>query len=298
MVEPLIIIPIALFIVWIAFVVLAFFFKIFRTILKVFFVVNIVLFAASAIYGYLLYKDFIDLKENFPTQEKLFLLKDGEQYIAGFTMKELSMEDSSQDESGLRSSGKSSGDSSQLPTKPLSKEMLASYSGKELSEILDDKYKLIIIAADMFRGIKKVKLQPGLEFTGNELISLIKKDDSLGAFAEFMAEEQLKKQDVSLSSLKSQGSGLDAEKQQFMDMIKKSFNIKDDGSFDSMVLIFMVMGTLQEQGPIFLVEQLKTGNIEIYPGTIIFKTIKLIPNKAFEFASEKLASSMEQQSEN
>ncbi|MBS3158938.1 hypothetical protein J4206_06645 [Candidatus Woesearchaeota archaeon] len=295
MVEPLIIIPLALFIVWIAFVVLAFFFKIFRTILKIFFIANVILFVVSAAYGYLLYKDFIDLKENFPTQEKLFLLKDGEQYIAGFTMKELSMGDDrrNEDENGLKSSGTSSGDSSQLPTKPLSKEKLASYSGKKLSEVLEGRYKIIIINAEMFKKQKRISLQPGLEFTGNELITLIKKDDSFGAFAEFMAEEQLKKQGVSLKSSNLFGSPLDSQKKQFTEQIKESFNIKDEGSFDSLVLVFMTMGTLQEQGPLFLVEQLKTGDIAIYPNTIIFKSIKLIPNKAFELAAEKVAGKLE-----
>ncbi len=293
MVEPIIIIPIALFAVWIAFVILAFFFKIFRTILKVFFIVNIVLFAATAIYGYLLYKDFIDLKENFPTQEKLFLLKDGEQYTAGFSARELSLgNDAAGSEKESGSDGKSAGNSPELPTKPISKEKLALYSGKKLSEILDDKYKVIILNADMFRKIKRIKLQPSLEFTGNELVTLIKKDNSFEAFAEVMAKEQLNKQGI---SSKSAGSQLDAQKQQFMDMIKKSFNIKDEESFDSLVLIFMIMGTLQDQGSIYLVEQLKTGNIVIYPESIIFKSVKLIPQSAFEYASKKLVDKLEAQ---
>ncbi|MBI2135834.1 hypothetical protein HYU06_02065 [Candidatus Woesearchaeota archaeon] len=296
MAEPIIIIPVALSVIWIVFVILAFFFKIFRTILKVFFIVNIVLFAVTAIYGYLLYKDFIDLKENFPTQEKLFLLQDGKQYIAGFTMTELSMGDDKRNEDGseLQSNGKSSGDSPQLPTKPLSKEILASYSGKKLSEILEDRYKIIIINVDMFKKLKRISLQPGLEFTGNELVTLIKKDNSFEKFAEVMAQEQLKKQGVSSKSL---GSGLDAEKLQFTDMIKKSFNIKDEESFDSLLLIFMVMGTFQEKGPLFLVEQFKTDNIAIYPNTIIFKSIKLIPESAFEYASKKLVGNVDQQTQ-
>lgn len=285
MVEPIIIIPIALFAVWIAFVILAFFFKIFRTILKVFFIVNIVLFAATAIYGYLLYKDFIDLKENFPTQEKLFLLKDGEQYIAGFSATELSL---GNDANGREE--KSAGDSPELPTKPLSKEKLASYSGKKLSEVLEDRYKIIMINTEMFKKLKRIKLQPGLEFTGNELVTLIKKDDSFGAFAEFMVEEQLKKQGGSLLSLNIKSSALDEKKQEFTQQLKESFNIKDEGSFDSLVLMFMMMGSIQEQGPIFLVEQFKTGNIAVYPETIIFKSVKLIPKSAFEYASEKLVS--------
>ena len=293
MVEPIIIIPIALSVIWIAFVILAFFFKIFRTILKVFFLVNIVLFAVTAIYGYLLYKDFIDLKENFPTQEKLFLLKDGEQYIAGFSATELSLgNDAAGREEQSGNNPKSAGNSPELPTKPISKEKLALYSGKKFSEILDDKYKLIIFNTDMFRKIKRVKLQPGLEFTGNELVTLIKKDNSFEKFAEVMTEDQLKKQGISSKNADSQ---LDAEKQQFMDMIKKSFNIKDEESFDSLVLIFMIMGTVQDQGPTYLVEQLKTGNIAVYPETIIFKTVKLIPKNAFEYASKKLVGKPEAQ---
>ncbi len=291
MVEPIIIIPIALFVVWIAFVILAFFFKIFRTILKIFFVVNIVLFAASALYGYLLYKDFIDLKENFPAEEKLFLLKDGEQYIAGFSAKELSLgNEGSGRNKETGSDGESAANSPELPTKPLAKEKLASYSGKKLSEILGDRYKIIIINTEMFKKLKRIKLQPGLEFTGNELVTLIKKEDSFGAFAEFMVEEQLKKQGGSLLPLNIKSPALDEKKQEFTQQLKESFNIKDEGSFDSLVLMFMIMGSIQEQGPIFLVEQFKTGNIAVYPETIIFKSVKLIPKSAFEYASKKLVS--------
>ena len=76
----------------------------------------------------------------------------------------------------------------------------------------------------MFKKIKRISLQPGLEFTGNELVTLIKKDDSFGAFAEVMAEEQLKKQGVSLKSSNLFGSPLDSQKQQFIDQIKENPN--------------------------------------------------------------------------
>lgn len=239
----------------------------------------------SAVYGYLLYKDFIDLKENFPSKEKLFLLKDGEQYIAGFSATELSIGDS-----GSKNSAETS---PKLPTKPISKEKLVLYSGKKTSEILEDRYKIIILDADMFKKLKRIMLPEEMEFTGKELVSLIKKEDSFKAFAEFMAQEQLKKRGISLgsSSTKTPEPGID--KQQIIGQIKESFNIKDEESFDSLVLIFMIMGTMQEQGPIFLVEQFKAGNIAVYPETIIFKSVKLIPKSAFEYAAQKVAGKLE-----
>jgi hypothetical protein len=230
-------------VVGIALFVLSFFFKVLKLVFKIFFVANLVLFLVGGILGYLVYQDFIDLKTNFPTDDKIILLEHNEEYLAGMEISEISLE----------TEGNESDD---LPLTPIGQNTLEEYNNAELENILDDNYKVIVIKSDFFTNVPEIEFEDGLKFETQELIDVIAANNSPNEFAKLISDSTAKL---------SEQLGID----------------QTDERFDDTLLIFMTISVLQNEGPQHIIKELNTGNLIIYPETITFKMINYIPENMF-----------------
>jgi len=56
----------------------------------------------------------------------------------------------------------------------------------------------------------------------------------------------------------------------------------DDNQFETFLFARLVFSSLEQKGPIWMVKEIKKGNIVIYPKTITFVLAKVIPDSTFE----------------
>ena len=72
--------------------------------------------------------------------------------------------------------------------------------------------------------------------------------------------------------------GTTTRKETLKNQMFSELNIQEDTEYKG-ILFFMLFGSaIEQQGPFFIFEQYKTGNIIIYQETIMFKLIKFIPS--------------------
>lgn len=189
----------------------------------------IIILLASFVTGFFLYRDIQDFKENFVIEEKLFLLGEEENYIAGFTM--------GSNEIGVF----------------LNNEMINNYESLTNKEILDENYKLLLFSEDSFENLKRVYINDQ-EFKKIEFFEVIESDNSL----------------VDASRL------MDLDKEEF----KFMFDVDDDSATRSLFFGIMVSEAIQQDSS-FVIKNIKSKTINIYPETILFRLIKFIPDSIF-----------------
>lgn len=115
--------------------VLAFFLKLIKGVVKTIFFLSFVLLLIIGVLGFLIVDDAKEFQENFPTQPKSFLLLKEEVMVAGFQFVGLDGEDV------------------KFHDKKLLEEFTNAYNRNNLSEVLADNYKLFIFNYSQFSDI-------------------------------------------------------------------------------------------------------------------------------------------------
>ncbi|MBW2984569.1 hypothetical protein KY361_05610 [Candidatus Woesearchaeota archaeon] len=153
------------------FIALAVIFAVVKGIMKIIFSVFSIIIVLSLVGGAFIASDFMDLRENFPNEEKTMLLKDENKALAGSII--ISLEDEN-------------------PTL-ITQEQLDSYSGylqeDNLKAILGDKYKLIIVDLGALRELEAETFNLGEEYSKEFLISVLESDEPKSLFIEEYGEE-------------------------------------------------------------------------------------------------------------
>jgi len=129
-------------------------------------VILIILLLSSFVTGFLIYNDVQDFKEQFATEEKLFLLTQEEigkenEYFAGFTMES--------NELGIL----------------LDDDKIKDYKLKTNKEILNNNYKLLLFSKDSFDNLKRFYIND-IEFKKIEFLEVIESENSLKDAARLM----------------------------------------------------------------------------------------------------------------
>ena len=62
----------------------------------------------------------------------------------------------------------------------------------------------------------------------------------------------------------------------------KDLELEEAYEFKSYLLLALFQAANEQQGPAFLIENIKNDNIEIYKETIAFRLLTVIPNSVFE----------------
>ncbi|MFC1800994.1 hypothetical protein ACFLZB_00830 [Nanoarchaeota archaeon] len=235
---------ISLIIVGIIFlVVLAILFKFAKKAFKIVFIASLVLGVVLTILGFFIYQDAMELKDQFPVEEKLVLLEHQDQILAGFQGKLNEGEDIILIDD----------------IQPIQEE----YQQEQLEEILGSNYKILIINSQAFENVNTVYLADK-DRPREEIISYLESETALDDFI--------------VNYLQESGVPVTEEtKAQALQDMKSQQAIETDDEFKAILFGQLLQETMEDQGQLFIIFQLKNNNLEIYPETIIFKIIKILP---------------------
>jgi hypothetical protein len=80
---------------------------------------------------------------------------------------------------------------------------------------------------------------------------------------------------------------IEAQKEQFVENFKSQLNIEDDAQLKALIFILLTSEITRED-PMIILTEYSQDNIIIYPETITFKFIKVIPNYLLDLVSKKI----------
>ena len=220
------------------------------------------------ILGFMIYLDAMELKDNFPTEEKTFLLEHNNNYVAGFKIT---------DTQELQNNAKF-----------LTTLQIQSYQSQQSQDMLRNSYKLIILNSAIFQDISTIEFTD-MEFTKDYLMDLLESNNPIeqltNRFLEKAKAKQLEEYSEELwPQIEEQ---FEAQKEEFVENFKSQLNIKDDAQLKALIFILLTAQITQED-PMIVLTEYRNDNIIIYPETITFKFIKIIPNYLLDFVSEKI----------
>jgi len=138
-------------------------FKIVKTILKTIFIILILSFLLTAIFGFFTYNDAIKLKDNLEIESKLMLLQNNEKIIAGFVTTDFEKEP-------------------EFLTITQITEYQNSFKKQDYKKMLGDNYKMFIIDINAFDFDEEELDFVGKEVSKNFLHSVLKSNDPIALY--------------------------------------------------------------------------------------------------------------------
>ncbi len=147
------------------FIILIILFIIFKTILKaffkLFFYTFLILFLASGVFGYLVYRDATDFKDNFTISDNLLLLEDNGKILTGFVLHP-------------------GGEPSILTDQQL-KDFTTYYNNNQYGNMIGSNYKMFIIKMSAFKNEGTVNYN-GQQLDRKRLIDSLRSDNPADTF--------------------------------------------------------------------------------------------------------------------
>ncbi len=222
-------------------IVLAFFYKVFKTILKYFLAVTLLIVIVIGIVGYMTYRDIADLRENLMKEDNLFILQNNNQVLAGFSMNIDDLKD-------LK-------DFNDISLNYLTPNQILQYNvyynKGQYKKMLGENYKIFFVNYDLFKDISDISVS-GESFENDFLLMVLESSNPINILKdEFMRRGQ-----------KSSSIGA---------------NLISDDLKAKIFLMLLIKKMEKEKSPLFLITELDTGKIKVYPETMTFKVLDYIP---------------------
>ncbi len=216
------------------------FFLLTKKILKAigFTIILVLLFSFAS--GILIYKDVLDIQQNFETGQKLFLLNHNNTYITG--LKIVDMEELNLDAI-------------------LNQQEINNMVGKSNSEILGNNYKLFIFNSKTFQDIQSISFWE-MEFTKQEIFSLLESPTPINNIITKIIEKE---------------NYPETMRQSLTQEFKSALEISDNSQMKG-ILFMLLLEEKTNQNEKMIFNELRDNNLTIYPETIIFKIIKVVPD--------------------
>jgi hypothetical protein len=194
-------------------------------------------------------KDAIDIKDNFMENEKLMVLKDGDNVLAAFTFKNLSMQKevlSPLDAKGIL-------------------QIEASIRKNDYSQLKDVYYKIAVFNYSAFnsslsKGLRIAFGNDEIILTGDEVKKIFNSDSPLDT----------------LSSMSSNAKNIDTSR------------LTSSNQAKSYLFAYMTASMIKNDGILEMIPKIKSGEIYIYPNTAIIKGIRLLPYSFISKFTDKL----------
>jgi len=225
-------------------------FKVTKSILKAVFLAVSVILLIVIIGGYFVVSDANDFREKFPSQPSIYLLKDDEKIIAGF--------------SGILEEN--------FTPSPALEEQINSYQydyeQKNLNKILGENYKLFIMNKSAFDFVNEVSAGEK-PLAKQEIFDLL--DSSMPI------NDYLSKQGIP-----------DSQKSKARQDLLAQMNIKDDTEFKGILFGLLYATAMSKEGPLFMFDQVRNENMIVYPETAMFKLLKQIPSSFIQNIATKI----------
>jgi len=127
------------------------------------------------------------------------------------------------------------------------------YIDEQFNDILGDSYKLFIFKEEAFVDIEEIKFG-AVDIKTEDAFIIIKSFDEREEFAKRTGVQ--------------------------MEFIENLY--ATDNELETYLFARLVFSSLEQEGPVWLIQQIKKGNIVIHPKTITFLIPKLIPDNMFE----------------
>ena len=217
-------------------------FKFVKGAIKIIFSILGLVSLAVSVFGIFIVMDSIDLKNNFQTADKLVLLQDGNEFKAGLIIK--------------------TADSNPISLNQDQLDMMnENFKKGDSKAMLGSSYKAFILKKEALSSEGTFSFEQGITFEKSFMMGLL---DSPTALDDFAKEYSKKYPGISL------------------DDIKKQLSFKTDLELKAAITSMFFGDMMQQGGMIGLVNELKKGEISVYPETPIFKVLKIIPNFVFE----------------
>lgn len=245
---------VVIIIITVIMLLLRFFFK---TAFKIISIIWFIVFLATVAFGILVYMDAKDFSENFPNNDNAFLLDYGGAISAGIVMH------GSEEPEIL-------GDVSKLAEYYENNEIEAMRAEGEY-------YKVMICNESCFEGVRDVEIS-GYNISKGVALEVLNADDSISRYVDILIENE--------------GLSVDV-KGDVVSQLAEDQGIRTDAKMKGMMFGILFFAMTQQQGPFFIINQFKAGNLMIHEETLIFKLIKVFPQKVFEEIFEKIDQKME-----
>ncbi len=147
-------------------------FIIFKTVLKAFFKIFLyaflILFVATGVFGYLIYRDAMDFKEKFTVSDNLFLLVDNGRIISGFVMHK-------------------AGEPGALTTEQLDV-IRSEYNGGKFTGNLAQYYKTVVIKTEVFNASGSVDYS-GQKIEKRLMLEVLRSDNPVDTYLDARQRE-------------------------------------------------------------------------------------------------------------
>jgi len=135
------------------------------------------------------------------------------------------------------------------------------FKKNDLQSIIGDNYKLIIIRKDFFNDVFSIPIAEDQSITRIELFELLSSKTPIDDYI----------------TLSLGGDTAKIQKESYKENLIQSLQISTDEEFKD-ILFFTAFATAAEnKGPLFLLNAFKKETVIIYPQTLFFDTLKVIP---------------------
>jgi len=244
-------IPIIILVIIVAAIVLGFFFKVLKLVLKVVIFAGIAFCIVMVIGGLLVHQDAGDFVEKFPASpKKMFLMEDG-QMLAGYRTTDFK------------------------DTYYYSESEMDNFSAiirdGQAEELLGEDYKLIIFNKDAFADVENARL-PGIDkpFTAQEIDDLLTQGGASARLADILY--------LTLnSSIREQISFED-----FYEGMQE--RLGGDEKVKGMIFIVLIDEASDNNTVKFLVDGVRDSSIKVYPESSMFTMYRIMPKSILEMA--------------
>ncbi|MBD3313015.1 hypothetical protein GF345_01075 [Candidatus Woesearchaeota archaeon] len=222
-----------------------------RETLKILSIISIAAVIVISIFGILAVMDANDFKEKFPEEPNLFLLVEEGDILAG--AKNL-----------------------MHPTEPepITSEEAAVYQqlldSSGYDSIVGKNYKVFLVSMDTFDSLAEGEIADS-GFTKEDAVEALHNDDLRAWLI-----------DKSLEQAEIPDEYHDRVMQQLEEEIPSEQDIR------ASMFFLLLGGASQESGPAFIIKEFKNGNIEVYPETMLFRFIKIVPESAVDMIESRI----------
>ena len=149
------------------------------------------------------------------------------------------------------------------------------YKNKDFESLLGENYKIFFTNKKVFDNAKRISFGKGTEramasFERETFLEILPSDNLLEIFVE-KVEENRKDENKSFNR----------------ELIIRELGKEEE--FRSKLFGLSLSGLMEVEGPIFILDQIKGGGMEVYPKTITFKLIEILPSKLSDILKQKIA---------
>jgi hypothetical protein len=231
-------------------------FKLLKSVVKALLWVGAVGVILVVILSFFVYKDVVDLRDNWPGSQKLLLAEKDGKLVAGLV------------------SSFSNNEEPVFVTAEQLVSLQSSFGVKDYKSMIGDNYKLLVMDVDsVLAEVKAEQFSFGeMNVSRGDVVSILESDDAFVVLVDKLmvdkSSDSKTRAQVEAEVMKSAGSQEKVKAMAFAVLVAQLFSEKGSGA------------------GLFVLKEFKSGKLIIYPETSVFKTIKFVPGFVIDSAGK------------